>query len=648
MKSTLRQIIFAVFALFILQVSLIADSRAQEPAAEEELLVMNMPDLDIRSLIQWAVDSLDKNIVVHRSVQGNVTILADTPLTRDQAWQVFLTAMQINGFVVVETGEVTRIIPEAGAIETNIPLVASAADADSAEMIIKLIPVENISTAELISILRPLVPQVGLLSSFEQGNTLIIADYANNLSRIEAIIENIDQPSTIDVEIIPLTNANATQVISILNSLTPAAAADTAPGSQVTFAVDERTNSILLGGNANKRQQMRGIIANLDRPIAVSDNTNVIYINYLDATELAPIVRAVMESAQTGQRSEATTAVPVSLEASTAPNALILTGPDEIIELARSVIASLDIRRAQVLVEAIIVEVNQDQVDELGVLWSTSGENIGGDGVVAISQNIGGSLRDALSTENGNLNMNLLGTGFTLGYYREGTLRAMLRALQTDTAANVLSTPSIVTLDNEEAEIIVGANVPFLTGSRETQGSNSLFNTIERRDIGITLKIKPQINNGDSITLEINQTAESVTDRAQAADIQTDKREISTKVIIYDEDILVLGGLIKDGLVDSESKVPILGDLPIAGRLFRSSKSTTEKKNLMVFIHASILKDQLEENAASRERYNGIRNQQLIFAEETDELGPFDNNDSPLLPEFETYRPNMAPLPVEN
>lgn len=640
-------------SLFALLVSLIfcqSNLGAQEngEVEEEELLTMNMPDLDIRSLVQWAVDYLDKNIVVHRSVQGNVTILADTPLTRDEAWEVFLSALQINGFTVVETDNITRIIPASEATQANIPLVGPEASSDSSEMVIKLIELDNIAASRLVTILGPLISQAGLLTPIDDRNTLIIADYANNLSRIESIIGDIDQSSSLEVEIIPLENSDASQVVNILNILSGANTNE--PANRVSLAVDERTNSILMSGNMSRRQELRGIMASLDRQVTASENNRVVYIQYVNASDLAPIVRSVMESLRNGQRNESFTATDISIEATNAPNALIINAPPQEMAAALNVIQQLDIRRAQVLVEAIIVEVNQNKVNELGIIWNADAGNIGGDGTASSATTLGSGLRDALETgDSGSIDMNLLGTGFTLGYYREGTLRAMLRALGSNNAANILSTPSILTLDNEEAKIVVGSNVPFITGSRETSGSENLFTTIERRDIGVTLTITPQVNNGDSITLTINQTTESVTDRAQAADIQTDKREISTKVIIYDEDILVLGGLISDSVVETETKVPLLGDTPLLGHLFKGSKSSTEKNNLMVFIHARILKDQLDGNAITRQRYNDIRSLQTEFIDATNEFGPFDSEeDVPLLPEFELYRPEMEPVPVED
>jgi general secretion pathway protein D len=621
-----------------------ADELIPQQQVQDQQLVMNMPNLDIRSLIQWAVDTLGKNIIVHQSVQGTVTILTDNPLSQDEAWQVFLTALQVNGFTAVETGDVIRIIPESDALKAAIPVIDGDTDPDGAEMVIKLVKVNNISASQLSTLLAPLIPQVGLISVFEPGNTIIIAGYASNVSRIENIIQSMDQASELDVEIIPLLNANARQVVDTLNSLINPAG--TLPGQPITFAVDERSNSILMTGDVAKRRQIRVVVSGLDQPLAGEGNTHVHYVHYLSATDLVPILQAVVASIIEEQGNGSSTAVTTSIQASDTANALIITAPPAIYTAIEDIIAQLDIRRAQVLVEAIIIEVNQDKIDDLGVLWSTSANNAAETGIIGSAATVSSTLTDALTRTGNDADVSLFGNGLTLGYYRGGSLRGMLRALSTDAAVNVLSTPSIVTLDNEEAEIIVGSNVPFLTGSRETSGTANLFNTIERRDIGVSLRIKPQINDGDSVTLEINQTVESVIDRDEAADIQTDKREITTKVIIHDNDILVLGGLIKDGSNDAELKIPFLGDIPLAGRLFRSNKSITEKKNLMVFIHAYILKDQISENEVSRNRYNFIRDQQIEFGEDVREFRKNNSEDAPLLPEFELFRVNAAPVPI--
>ncbi|HTR01098.1 MAG TPA: secretin N-terminal domain-containing protein, partial [Candidatus Acidoferrum sp.] len=421
------------------------------------------------------------------------------------------------------------------------------------------------------------------------------------------------------------------------------------PSGKISLAMDERSNSILMTGDVGKRQQMRVLIEGLDQPIAETGNTHVVYVHYMKAADLVPIVRSVVDSVYAEQRNDAKTRSTVNIEASETANALIITAPAEIMEVVKNVIDRLDIRRAQVLVEAVIVEVNQDKVDQLGVMWGSNTNAIGQDGAVGVSSTLPTALGDGLTRASNQLDVSLVGDGLTLGYYRAGSLRALLRALQSNTAANVLSTPSIVTLDNEEAEIIVGSNVPFLTGSRETLSSSStgLFNTIERRDIGIKLKIKPQINEGDSVTLNINQSVENVTNKDQAADIQTDKRQITTKVIIFDNDTLVLGGLIKNGTTKTEVGVPILGDIPILGHLFRSKNTDNEKKNLMVFLHLTILKDQLADNRISKERYNAIRDEQVKFGESPDKIKLPKFEGVPLLPEFELYQPNLKPVPVQ-
>ncbi|NQD81201.1 type II secretion system protein GspD, partial [Pseudomonas sp. CrR14] len=376
-------------------------------------------------------------------------------------------------------------------------------------------------------------------------------------------------------------------------------------------SVDERTNSILISGDPSKRQQLRDVLANLDRPGNIIRDTQVIYLHYLKASELAQILQNVATSLQKQDKDVGISSADISIQANDTTNALIISAPPAIMETVYGVVKRLDIRRAQVLVEAVIVEVSDNKVNELGVQWKSSE---GGDGLFGgFKSSLKGNAIDSLPT-----NPLKLDAGLSLGFYSNGSLQALVRALSTDDSMNILSTPNLVTLDNEEGKIVVGQNVPFVTGSSTSASNPSTnpFQTIERQDVGITLKIKPQINEGDSVTLNVYQEISSVSSDTSAADIVTNKRSIETRVLIKDNMTLVLGGLISDEVRDAGDRVPFFSKIPVIGRLFRSDRKEVAKKNLMVFIKPTIINDFDQANQLTEGKYNFIRERQLRYAEQ--------------------------------
>ncbi|MGK0441183.1 MAG: general secretion pathway protein D [Pseudohongiellaceae bacterium] len=592
-----------------------------------DTLRMNMRDADIRALIQWVADNTNKNIVVHKDVQGKVTVISSEALSSDEAYQVFLSVLDIHGFAAIDTGTALKIIPKNIA---NSGLALDTNSGSNADMVVSVVKLKHISASKLVSNLRPLIGKNAILSANPESNSLIIADHANNITHIRKLINELDKTNDSEIELIKLKFANASDILGSLKSLFPSDAGS----SQLKLSIDERSNSLLITGNPAQKQQIKKLIQKLDTELIGDGNTQVIYLHYVDAKELVPILKSLSSSIQSDKK-ETTSAI--SVESSDTANALIINAPPGMLTTMKRVIKQLDIRRAQVLVEALVVEVTGDVGEDLGVTWLADGINASGDGIAGAANtlgdlplSLGGQVAGDFST----------GRGLNFGYFENGDLRAAIRALDATTKANILSTPTIVALDNEEASLLVGQNVPFITGqSTGSSSNNDPFTTIERRDVGISLIITPRINRGDSITLEIKQKTESIAPSlASASDLITNKREILTKALIKDGQMLVLGGLISDEQTEKEEKIPILGDIPFFGALFRSTSTDHIKKNLMVFIHPVILKDEQHISDITQKRYQfmqGLRQRALERSWDQDVKAQTKMED------FTTYTPDL-------
>ena len=623
----LHYILFVSTAL-LLSLTCLAETNTKEN------ITLSLDNADVADLIRWASDVTDKNIILHPNVQGRVTVIAGEPMSQKEAYQVFLSVLQVHGLAIIEENGSLKVIPDAQAKQSAIPLASETFQGSAEDVVVQIVRVKNISAANVINLLRPLVPQTGYLAAYPQTNTMIIADRASNIQKLLNIINRIDQVGTIDIELISLEFADAKEVINVLNKLLPKQTTGQDQGSSpFNLAVDERSNSILMTGDPVTRQQIHSLVKRLDQPLEGDGNTQVVRVQYATATDLVPLLQSISGSVQKGAKAQGITDVDVSIQAHEQLNALVITAPPSLLTTMRTVIKQLDVPRAQVLVEALIVEVNEDLANNLGIEWQTSGANAG-EGVVGGFSNFPGDIAPLSLGDGGALN---LGTGLSLGYFRGGSLRGIINMLTGETNANILSTPSIVSLDNEEAEILVGSNVPFITGSQTLDGSSDPFQTIQREDIGITLKVKPRINNNNSVTLDIEQSVESISQSAvTASDIVTNKREIKTRVLIGDDEVLVLGGLMRDEVTDGESKVPILGSIPVLGHLFKSKSTTITKTNLMVFIHPRILHSSDSLKAISRDKYNHMRGLQMEFDDQVERF--WIPGTSPVLPE----------LPIEN
>lgn len=623
-----------------------APAFSETPAANmkpptDDSLTINMKDADILAFVQWASQFTPKHIIVDPRVKGTVTVISNAPVKKEEAFQIFLSVLEVNNFTAIETEDAIKILPSSDAKTNEIPLSNEKNPGKGDEMVVRIIKIKNISAQQLVTFLRPLLPQQGIsLAAYPESNSLLVTDRAANVDRIIQIIQSIDNTGSINIEVVPLKFASAKEIITVLNSLLPKPAG-TAPGAPdansaiISFVADERSNSILLSGDAGKRKEIRALIQRLDYPVEGTGNTQVFYLHYAKAEDLVPVLQSLSGSIQKDEKGNQTVQnSSINIQATPHTNTLVVTAPPSIMENIKYVIDKLDIRREQVFVEAIIVEVSETSENNFGVAWRTALENVQNGVVGGFSAGITKNLLEIDPITN----KPTITTGLNLGWYHNGDLRGLLQALLSDTSSNVLSTPTLVTLDNEEAEILVGQNVPFITGEQSSQNGNANpFTTIQREDVGIKLKIKPQINSKDSLTLDIEQEVSNVSQKAreniEASDIITNKRNIKTRVLIDNDQVLVLGGLIASDLEDGEDGVPYLSKIPLIGRLFTSTSKSATKTNLMVFIHPVILSDPKVTNKITSNQYDFMRNKQLNWKKDSEEIIPKNQNE--ILPELE-------------
>ncbi len=621
---------------------------------QEATITPNYKDADIRQIVEAVSEVTHKNFILDPRVKAQVTMLSSTPMSPAAFYEAFLSILQVHGFVAVGTGNIIKIIPDANA--RQYPSISSSSGAADDDIVTQVIQVQNVGAAQLVPILRPLIPQYGHLAAHQGSNMLIISDRASNVARLMSIIRRIDQSNDEDIEVVPLEHASAVDIVRVLTALTQAPKSDGAPDA-TTLVADARTNSVLIGGDKGGRLRMRALIAHLDTPLQDGGDTQVRYLDYADAEELATKLQqhfnqqgvAQANGAGVGATSQAARNDGISIWADAQNNALIINAPPKSMRSLMSIIDKLDVRRAQVLVEAIIVEVLADKVSELGITWAAggTGQNSpisitnfpdGGPGVAQLAAAAGsGNAANAGS---------LLGEGLTLGVGRisdSGTsFAAILRALEGDANTNIISTPTIVTTDNEEASLNVGQEVPFLTGSYSNTGGNAgavnPFQTIQRKQVGVKLVLTPQINKGDAVLLKISQEISSISQSAAGAvDLITNERIIETTVIVEDGGILVLGGLIEDTLRESDQRVPILGSIPVLGALFRTRTTNKIKTNLMVFIRPKILRDASQTAIETNSKYNYIREVQMGTG--TDRVPVLGRDYMPVIPTLEDNSP---------
>jgi general secretion pathway protein D len=601
--------------------------------APAEKVTLNFSDADLVAVINSVSQITGKNFIIDPRVKGKINVVSSKPLNEEEVYNVFLSILQVHGFATVPTENAIKIIPDATAKQSAAPFTSANSNPGD-QLITRVLEIDHINAAQLVPILRPLVAQQGHLAAYPTTNVLIISDRASNIRRIDRIIAEMDKKIDSGIEIIKLKHAFAAEVVRLISSLNVVSPDQKTPaGGGIKITADERTNSVLLSGERLTRLKYRAIISDLDSPVESAGNTHVVYLRYADAKNIASILSNVGQEAIKAEAKNVgaggaggAAGDSVNVQADEESNALIISAPASIFPSLRAVIQQLDIPRAQVHIEAIIAEVSIATSKELGVQWllREDGTAVGastfstfGASLPGIAGGIGGELVDLAIPDGGLLG---LGTIDDDGL----SVAVLIRALQGDGETNLLSTPSLVTLDNQEAEIIVGQNVPFVTGQSTgaASGTENPFQTIERQDIGITLKVTPQINEGDAISMELYQEVSDIQASSEGAvDIVTTKRAITTTVQLEDGELLVLGGLISDRLIDIKQKVPFLGDLPIIGALFRANSVEKGKQNLMIFLRATIIKDPNKARVLSSRKYNYLRNLQLENLGD-DQLGP--------------------------
>jgi len=632
---------------------------ATETAERDQDLVLNLRDADINGLIEIVSQETGINFIVDPRVRGQVNVVSGQPIRREDLYDLFLGVLKSQGFAAVRGSDgMVRIVPEVQAKENEV--AGLTGDTPGDEYITEVITVNNMDAGQLVRILRPLVPKGGHLAAAAASNSLVIADTAANVRRIQALIARMDRESTEDFEVLPLEYASALDVVRIVQGLD-----SNAPAEEFTrgpkLIADERTNSVILRGDPEARATLRSVVRRLDVE-GDQGNTQVHYLRYAKAEEVAEVLRGIAEgrerhqsgttSTSSGNTTASNTAEQnrVRIEAHESTNAVVIYGPAELSRELSSIIRQLDIRRAQVLVEAVIAEVSYDRAKELGVQWGFGSED-SGVGIINFNRN-GNSIVDLAAGVNAFLEGDVssppsLGSGLSLGgigSIGSTQIALLVNALQGDTASNILSTPSLLTLDNEEAEIVVGQNVPFIVG-RSVEDSGQAFDTIQREDVGIKLKIRPQINEGNAVRLEIAQEVSQIAPGTSgAADIITNKRSLTTHVMVDDNQMIVLGGLIDDQMVETADKVPGLGDIPGLGRLFRYDTASLQKRNLMVFLRPVIVRDSAVAESLTHAKYSYIRDRQVA---EQNRHGRMDVGEGvPVLPDW-NYLLTLPP-PFEN
>ncbi len=664
-------------------------------------VTVNFVNADIEAVTRAFAAMIDRAIIVDPRVKGAITVYSEQPQSVREAWQSYQSALRGLGFAVVESGGLLKVVPESDAkLQTSTVSVGEVA-ARGDQIITQIFSLRYENPNNLVAVLRPLISANNTINANPGNNALVITDYADNLQRIAKIIAALDVPSGTDVEIVPLQHAVAADLAPLVQKLSDgsgSAAVPGAPGSggSVTVVADSRSNSLIIrAGNAARLATLRATIARLDRPsnlIGPGGGMWVVHLKNADATRMATVVRAAFgavggsggggggstaagvgggiapagpgsggiggiggSGSPAGGSALSTAAQPSTggfIQADPATNSLVITAPEPLYRQVRSLIDQLDSRRAQVYIESMIVEVSGGDAAEFGFQWQgllgQSGDKLGLVAGTNFTTSTSPSIIDInTAAAKGSVS---LGTGLNIGLLNSingvVSLAAIARAMQTQSETNIVSTPNLITLDNEEAKIVVGENVPFITGQFTSTGTatSNPFQTIERKDVGITLRIKPQIGEGGAIRMTLFQEQSSVKEQATGtanAGPSTSKRSIEGTVTVDDGQILVLGGLIEDRYVTTKNKVPLLGDIPILGALFRSESRERKRSNLMVFLRPIVMRDAASTNRFSQDRYDQIRGQQQAAQPAPSLVLPI--NEAPVAPAMPDRRQPFAP-----
>ena len=621
---------------------------------------------DIQEFINIVGRNLEKTIIVDPSVRGKVDVRSYDLLNEEQYYQFFLSVLEVYGYAVVEMDNgILKVIKDKDAKTSAIPVLGAKDNVTGDAVITRVIAVRNVSVRELSPLLRQLNDNAGAgnVVHYDPANIIMITGRAAVVNRLAEIIERVDQAGDKGVEVVELKNASAAEMVRIVDALNKTTDAKNTPAFlQPKLVADERTNSILISGDPKVRNHLKKLIKQLDVEMATKGNNQVVYLRYAKAEELVDVLKGVSDNLTAGkggsQSGSSSNRSDVMISAHADTNALVITAPPDVMRAIKDVIAQLDIRRAQVLIEALIVELAEGDGVNLGVQWgnletgamvqySNTGASIGATmiGLEEAKDTVEKKpIRDSdtgaikyyeETTQKGDYSALTSALGGVQGAavsIMMGDWAALVTAVSTDSNSNILSSPSITVMDNGEASFIVGEEVPVLTGSTSGSNNENPFQTVDRKEVGIKLKVVPQINEGDSVRLDIEQEVSNVLGANGAVDVRFAKRQLNTSVMVQDGQMLVLGGLIDERAMESESKVPFLGDIPVLGYLFKSTSTQVEKKNLMVFIKPTIIRDGMTADGITQRKYNYIRAEQLYNAEKGLKL--MDDANIPILPKF--------------
>ncbi|OOE72935.1 type II secretion system secretin GspD [Salinivibrio sp. ML290] len=625
---------------------------------------------DIQEFIEIVGRNLEKTIIVDPSVRGTVNVRSYNTLTEAQYYQFFLNVLEVYGFAVVEMDNgVVKVVRDKDAKTSPVPVVGEADNVVGDEVVTRVVAVKNVSVRELSPLLRQLINNAGAgnVVHYDPANVIMITGRAAVVNRLTDIIQRVDQAGDKEVEVVRLEHASAAEMVRIVDALNERDNANTRPELlEPRIVADERLNAVLVSGEPKVRERVKKLIRQLDKEMATTGNSRVIYLRYAKADDVVDVLKGVSDNLLEEKEKKSkpgSTQQAVQISAHQGTNALVITAPPDILKTLESVISQLDIRRAQVLIEALIVEMSESDGANLGVQWGSlenGGIQFNNTGV-GISSYLGGQeatkdrtrtetrIIDGVETpvevtESGDysaLNEVLGGLNGLAAGVIMGDWTALVTAVASNNESNILSSPNLMVLDNQEASFVVGEEVPVITGSQTGSNNDNPFQTVERKDVGIKLKVTPQINEGSAVLLDIEQEVSNVLGASGAVDVRFGKRQLTTSVMVGDQQMIVLSGLIDERTVESESKVPVLGDIPVLGHLFKSTSTQTEKKNLMLFIKPTIIRTGLTADGVTQRKYNYIRAEQLLRAQDGVKLMP--DAEKPVLPDYDSE----AVMPAE-
>ncbi|PCE69388.1 type II secretion system secretin GspD [Salinivibrio sp. YCSC6] len=618
---------------------------------------------DIQEFIEIVGRNLEKTIIVDPSVRGTINVRSYDTLTDEQYYQFFLNVLEVYGFAVVEMENgVVKVVRDKDAKTSPVPVVGEDDSVVGDEVVTRVVAVKNVSVRELSPLLRQLINNAGAgnVVHYDPANVIMITGRAAVVNRLTDIIRRVDQAGDKEVEVVRLDHASAAEMVRIVEALNERDNANNAPDLlKPRFVADERLNAVLISGEPKVRERVKKLIRQLDQEMATTGNSRVIYLRYAKAEDVVDVLQGVSdnllkekeEKSKPGAQKQA-----VQISSHQGTNSLVITAPPDILKTLESVISQLDIRRAQVLIEALIVEMSESDGANLGIQWGSlenGGIQFTNTGV-GVSSYLGGleATKDRTRTETriidgeektveikesgdySALNEVLGGLNGIAAGVIMGDWTALVTAVASNNESNILSSPNLMVLDNQEASFIVGEEVPVITGSRTGSNNDNPFQTVERKDVGIKLKVTPQINEGSAVLLDIEQEVSNVLGASGAVDVRFGKRQLNTSVMVGDQQMIVLSGLIDERTVESESKVPLLGDIPVLGHLFKSTSTGTEKKNLMLFIKPTIIRTGLTADGVTQRKYNYIRAEQLLRAQDGVKLMP--DAKKPVLPDYKS------------